>query len=297
MNAFGHTPVMVKEVVHFLKCSPGKFYIDGTVGGGGHARAILEASSPGGRLVGVDRDPDAVSAAREHLKIYGDRALIVRGVFSFIGKIMGEAGVTGVDGMLVDLGVSSHQLDVLSRGFAFAGDGPLDMRMDPEARVNAADVVNGSSEEELADIIFGLGEERFARRIARAIAAKRGPDPILTTKRLADIVAGAFPPGAKRGRIHPATRTFQALRIFVNDELSELERFLKDAPSFLNGGGRLVVISYHSLEDRIVKRAFKRLDADGGFQVVTKKVVTPSDEEIEMNPRARSAKLRALEKE
>jgi 16S rRNA (cytosine1402-N4)-methyltransferase len=295
MNGFGHTPVMVKEVVHFLKCGPGNCYIDGTVGGGGHARAILEASSPDGRLIGIDRDPDAVLAAREALREFGSRVQILSGTFSFIGNIIKQAGVEDVDGIILDLGVSSHQIDLSSRGFAFGSEGPLDMRMDPGSPVSAADVVNGSDEEELARIIFELGQERLARRIAKRIIERRKKAPIVTTKELADVVLRSLPPNVKRGRIHPATRTFQALRIFVNDELGELERFLKVAPGILRRNGRIVVISYHSLEDRLVKQAFKKMGS--GYIIVTKKVIMPSDDEIRKNPRARSAKLRVMERE
>ncbi len=297
MNRFGHTPVMVEEVIRFMRCGREGFYIDVTAGGGGHARAILDASSPSGRLFGIDRDPDAVKAAREALSRFGDRARIERGAFSEIGSIAGRFEVPCANGMLADLGVSSHQIEEVSRGFAFMKDGPLDMRMDPELGVSAADVVRDAGEEELSQMIFELGEERYARKIARGIAAERIRRPIMTTKALADVIARSVPAGARHGRIHPATRTFQALRIRVNDELGELGKFLEDGPPLLCSGGRLVVISYHSLEDRLVKTSFRELEKKGGFKVVTKKIVTPGEEEIETNPRARSAKLRVLEKE
>ncbi len=297
MNSFGHTPVMVQETLHFLRCSPEGFYIDSTVGGGGHSRAILEASNPSGRLFGIDKDADAVIAARENLKEFGERVRIVQGAFSNVRELTRSGNYRCANGILADLGVSSHQLEKAGRGFGFSSDGPLDMRMDQGRGRSAADVVNNEGEEELSRIIFEFGEERYSRRIARAIVTRRRMNPILTTGDLADAVRLAVPPPARRGRIHPATRTFQALRIFVNDELGELAGFLENAPEILCGGGRLVIISYHSLEDRLVKNAFRDLAKKGGYKVVTKKIVTPSEDEVGKNTRSRSAKLRVLERD
>lgn len=291
-----HTPVMLAEVIRFLNCRPGGLYVDGTIGGAGHAAAILDASKPGGMLFGVDRDPDALKAANEFLKGFGDRVRIAKGPFSKLRELIENENFRCADGILLDLGVSSYQLDFESRGFGFGKDGPLDMRMDFECGIGAADILKNIDEEELSRIIFEYGEERYSRRIAHSIVTKRERKPILTTRELADAVVSSIPLRARHGRIHPATRTFQALRIFVNDELGELERFLKFGPEILCPGGRLVIISYHSLEDRVVKNAFRNWEGSGGYKVLTKKVVTPSENEVIKNPRARSAKLRALER-
>jgi len=294
---FSHTPVMLSEVVSFLKCSARKLYVDATVGGGGHAKAILEASQPSGRLFGIDQDPDAVRAALENLKLFGNRVTIRQGSFSKIGNLVRETYSGCIDGMLLDLGVSSYQLDMPLRGFSFGKAGPLDMRMNPDLPMSAADVVRDCNEEELAGIIFEFGEERYAKRIANGIVKRRRISPIVTTQDLVQVVLASVPPAARRGKIHPATRTFQALRIYVNNELGELKNFLEDAPSLLCPEGRLVIIDYHSLEDRLVKRAFRDWERRGGYKVVTKRVVTPSDEETRKNRRSRSAKLRVLERE
>jgi len=296
MTVFKHTPVMVGEVIRFLNLSPQGCYIDGTIGGGGHARAILTASAPSGKLLGIDRDQDAVLAAQEELKIFGNRVKVVQGDFSKLGELMSEAEFDCANGIVLDLGVSSYQLDQALRGFGFGKDGPLDMRMNSRRGSSAAEIIRDIDEKELADIIYEYGEERYARRIARGIVNRRSEGPILTTGDLADAVISSIPAPARKGRIHPATRTFQAIRIFVNDELGELKRFLDFAPEILCPAGKLVIISYHSLEDRLVKNAFRQWKSRGGFCVITKKVVTPGVDEMRNNPRSRSAKLRALER-
>lgn len=280
-----HAPVLVAEVVAFLDPRPGKTFLDATVGTGGHAEALL---SRGAGVVGIDRDPEALALARERLAPFGDRATLLRGNFRDLQSLLAPLGLPPLDGALFDLGVSSLQLDSPGRGFSFSADGPLDMRMDPDGPTTAADLVNGLPERDLARILFEYGEERYARRIARAIARAR---PILTTGELASLVARVYPPG--RHRIHPATRTFQALRIAVNDELSALQKALPAALSLLRPGGVLCVISFHSLEDRIAKRFLRTEALAGRVEVLTKKPVTPGEKELLRNPRARSAKLRA----
>ena len=288
-----HRPVMVAEVLQYLNLSPGRTAVDTTLGGGGHAEAILEAISPGGELIGIDRDPDAIGAAMARLDRPGFRVRLIRGRMGEIAELLRESGVDGVDAILADLGVSSFQLDAGWRGFSFREDAPLDMRMDPTDGESAAELIARLSEEELANVIWEFGEERNSRRIARRIKSQPG---IATTAALAAAVAGAFPPKMRYGRIHPATRTFQALRIAVNDEMGELDRFLADAPSLLSAGGRIAVISYHSLEDRRVKRAFRGLAEGDAFSQPVRKAIAPTDAEIEENPRARSAKLRVIER-
>jgi 16S rRNA (cytosine1402-N4)-methyltransferase len=310
MDAF-HTPVMVQEVVASLLCRGGNITVDGTVGGGGHAEAILENTGPDGILIGIDADTDALGAARERLARFGERTILVKGNFAHMETILEEEKVGKVDGILLDLGVSSHQLDTAGRGFSFAQDAPLDMRMDRSNPKSASDLVNTLPWEELAGIIRNYGEERMAGRIARAIVKERTISPIRTTTDLAGVVVRAFPRDAEHQRIHPATRTFQALRIAVNDELSSLRKALADGMERLKPGGRFSVISFHSLEDRIVKNAFRAGEkgctcppdlpvcACGGkpkLKVVTRKPVTPGDAEISDNPRARSAKLRTAER-
>jgi 16S rRNA (cytosine1402-N4)-methyltransferase len=279
-----HEPVLLKEVVALLRPRGGSLYVDATVGGGGHAEAILRAAAPDGRLIGLDRDEEALAASRERLNEWGARVRLVRANFAELDEALMNEGVTTVDGIVFDLGVSSRQFDEPSRGFSFLREGPLDMRMDRSIGRTAAEVVNTASEKELADIFLRYGEERRARAIARRIVAAR---PIETTVQLADLI------GPRRGRTHPATRVFQALRIYVNDELENLKRGLAAATRVLRPGGRLAVISFHSLEDRIVKRHFRETPS---LRVITRKPVTPTQQEIEQNPRARSAKLRVAEK-
>ena len=291
----GHAPVLTAEVLQYLRAERGGLYIDCTVGLGGHARALLEAGAT--RVIGLDRDLQALSVARTTLAPWAERVELVHADYRDLDHVLDQRGIRLVDGALADLGVSSLQFDTPGRGFSFQRDEPLDMRMDASGGDTAADVVARSSERELADGIFAYGEERFSRRIARAIVAARREQPIETTGRLAAIVRRALP---RRGymRIDPATRTFQALRIWVNRELEGLDRFLEAAVRRLNAGARLVVITFHSLEDRIVKHTLRALAQrqDATANVLTKKPIVPSAEEVRRNPRARSAKLRVAER-
>jgi len=301
---------MPDEVLGLLNPQPGKVYVDGTVGGGGHAGLILEASSPDGRLIGFDRDPEALAAAGRNLGPFGDRVKLVQANFSELRQVLAREGLAGVDGVLLDLGVSSRQLDTPARGFSFRDDGPLDMRMGPDAEMTAADVVNSCKADELRSIFREFGEEKFAGRIANRIVERRTVEPFRTTADLASVVKAAIPAkhGAKQ-KIHPATRVFQALRIYVNDELGHLSKTLAEALEVLNPDARFVVISFHSLEDRLVKRAFRQA-AQGCIcpprvpictcgrvsqaEIVTRKGVRPTAEEVARNPRARSAVVRAM---
>jgi 16S rRNA (cytosine1402-N4)-methyltransferase len=289
-----HLPVLLAGVLEGLAPRPGGRYIDGTLGGGGHAAALLEASRPDGRLLGIDADQDALIASRARLEPFGKRAQIVHGNFRTIGAIAEAHGLVRVDGVLLDLGVSSHQLDSPSRGFSFQGDAPLDMRLDQSEGPTAADLIQELPEGELADLIFRYGEERGSRRVARFIGEARRRGRITSTGELAAVVARAL--GGRHGRIHPATRTFQALRIAVNDELGSLEAALPQAVGLLAPGGRLAVISFHSLEDRIVKLFFRAEAAQGRLQILTKKPIEATEEEARSNPRSRSAKLRVAER-
>jgi 16S rRNA (cytosine1402-N4)-methyltransferase len=302
-----HRPVMEAEVIMALRPWPGGFYVDGTLGAGGHAAAILEACAPDGRLLGLDRDAEALDAAAERLGNYGPRARLVQAAFADMESQILAHGDQAADGILLDLGVSSMQLDRAPRGFAFRLNGPLDMRMGQEG-ASAADLIAGLEEKELRRAIATLGEEPFAPRIARALVQAREKEPILTTDALARLVEAALPAAERRKRrLHPATQTFQALRILVNDELGQLETFLAALPRLLKPGGRVAIISYHSLEDRRVKRAFKSLAhpcacpprlavcACGKKPLLSlpqAKAIKPSEAEVASNPRARSARLR-----
>lgn len=296
-----HDPVMVAEAVKALGCRPGGFWVDATLGAGGHAAAILEATAPDGFLLGIDRDREILELAAQHLAGHERRFELVHGNFSEVGDIVAGAGRGLADGVLIDLGLSSLQLDEAERGFSFRADAPLDMRMDREQGETALDLVTRAREEELARIIYEYGEEPKSRRIARAICRERGRGGAMTTKRLAELVAGAVGGhGPRGGRIHPATRTFQALRIAVNAELDALAAALAALPALLAPGGRACVIAYHSLEDRAVKQAFRSLARRGpsgepaAFALLTKKPERPGDEELRRNPRSRSARLRAI---
>lgn len=302
---FYHAPVLLAEVIELLQPAPGKLMFDGTLGGGGHSEALLQH---GARVVAMDQDVNALRHATERLKPYAAQFCALRGNFRHFPQIVEETGVSGFDGMLVDIGVSSHQLDDAARGFSFMRDGPLDLRMDTDSARTAADLVNTADEAELMRIFFDYGEEPNARRIARAIVKARTALRIQTTLQFADIVAAASP---KRGKRHPATLVFQALRIAVNDELAALHDFLAAAPRWLKPGGRLAVISFHSLEDRIVKQTLQHLSApfidrpewpearknpDCLLKLITRKPVQATAQEIELNPRARSAVLRVAER-
>ena len=298
-----HQAVLYKEIIHALQPRPSGRYLDGTVGAGGHARGILEACAPDGRLLGLDVDPAALAVAREYLAPYGPRLTLTQASYASLLDAMRAIGWTSVDGIVLDLGVSSMQLDRQERGFSFQNEAPLDMRFDPESALSAAELVNETAEDELADILFHYGEEPRARRVAHLIVRER---PIQTTTQLANIVLRAY---HQRTRHHPATRTFQALRIAVNDELGTLERALPHAVEALSTGGRLAVIAFHSLEDRIVKKFMRERSGRGeveplapgpgampSLMEVTRKPIRPSDEEVQRNPRARSARLRVVEK-
>jgi 16S rRNA (cytosine1402-N4)-methyltransferase len=298
-DAPAHLPVLSSEVVQWLDPKPGGRYCDVTVGMGGHARLVLEHSAPDGKLIGMDRDPSALEVARALLQPFGDRVTLVHTRFSQARDVLEQLGMVPVDGFLVDLGVSSPQLDRPERGFSFRYDGPLDMRMDPTTGETAADLIARVDEDELAQVIRDYGEERHATRVARAIVEAQRLGPVDTTGKLAALVARALP-RHERGK-NPATRTFQALRIAVNQELDELERFLAVATDCLRPGGRLCVIAFHSLEDRIVKRRLRSLAGRDGagparLRILTKHVVVPSRDERSRNPRSRSARLRAAER-
>ena len=289
-----HEPVMTREVLAFLRPERGGVYADCTVGLGGHARAMLEAGAS--RVIGLDRDADALAIAAQTLDAYRDRVELVHSDYREIDAVLDARGIARVDGALADMGMSSYQLSAEGRGFSFQREDPLDMRMDVSSGPTAADLLRSAREEEIADAIYRYGEERFSRRIARAIVMARAVSPLATTGQLAELVRKAVP---RRGftRIDPATRTFQALRIWVNQELERLDDFLRAAVSRLTVGARLVVITFHSLEDRIVKHTLRALEQGARVRcrVLTKKPVTPQPDEIAGNARARSAKLRAAE--
>lgn len=301
-----HRPVLYQETIEYLAPKSSGRYIDCTAGAGGHSSGILEASSPNGQLLAIDLDPSAIDLVHERLLLFGNRAIIVHDSYLNTARILQQIGWDLVDGILMDLGVSSMQLDQEERGFSFRHEAPLDMRFDPTSGPTAADLVNKLSEKDLADVIWRYGEERFSRRIARKIVAKR---PFHTTSQLADVIRSAV--GHSSGRIDPATRTFQAIRIAVNDELKTVEQAIPSLIELLKPGGRLAVISFHSLEDRLVKQAFKRESIDcicppeqlictcghkASVRILTHRPISPAKEEIEANLRARSAKLRVVEK-
>lgn len=288
-----HQSVLLQETMAFLAPHPNGTYVDGTLGLGGHTLEILKRSNPSGRVIGFEWDESAIKRATQNLLAYQSRVTILRQNFAEINSGLKKLGVRMVDGILVDIGISSLQLDRGGRGFSFKEDGPLDMRMDNRRELTAATLLKDSSEEELADIFYYYGDEKQARPIARAIVREREQTTITTARQLAAVVAGSVPKRFHPRKIHVATRVFQALRIAVNNELENLATFLKDAVAFLKPGARLCVISFHSLEDRLVKRSFRN---HSDLQVVTKKPVIPSSQEIDCNPRARSARLRVAEK-
>jgi S-adenosyl-methyltransferase MraW len=310
MNAdFYHEPVMVKEVIASLLVNKTGIYVDGTVGGAGHSYAILKETDA--FLVGIDCDDQALQAAEKRLAEFGSRKVLVKANFANLGKVLEGLNIEKVDGVMLDLGVSSHQLDSAQRGFSFNQQALLDMRMDRSLKLSAYDIVNSFAQNELEKIIKFYGEEKMAARIARAISQKRQLSPIKTTAELAAIVASSMPAKLKWQKIHPATRTFQAIRIAVNKELDNIKPAINDAAEVLKSGGRLCVISFHSLEDRIVKNEFRALAGDcvcpkdmpfcvcqkeAKLKVITRRPLTPAAEEIEANPRARSAKLRVAQR-
>lgn len=306
---FHHISVLLNECIDNLNITPDGIYVDGTMGGGGHSLEIAKRLTTG-RLICIDQDPNAHEAAGKRLAEYKDRITFVRDNFGNIANILDSLGIEKIDGMLLDIGVSSHQLDEAERGFSYQQDAPLDMRMNPDRPFSAYDVVNGYDEDELDRVIFTYGEERWARRIAQFIVKEREAKPIETTGELVDIIKKAVPKGARKDGPHPAKRTFQAIRIEVNGELEVLQRAIDDVAARLAVGGRLCIITFHSLEDRIVKEAFRKQEnpciCPPQFpvcvcgkkplgRVITKKPILPSKEELEENPRSRSAKLRVLE--
>lgn len=305
MASTPHQPVLYHEIIHALQPKNAGQYVDGTLGAGGHARGILETCAPDGRLLGLDVDPQALALARETLAPYGERARLLQASYDTLAETLREIGWGSVDGILLDLGLSSMQLDTPQRGFSFQQDAPLDMRFDPASPTTAADLVNTLPGDELADLIYRFGEERASRRIARAIVKAR---PLQTTRQLAAVIEAVLP---RKGRIHPATRTFQALRIAVNEELDRVENVLPQAVAALKSGGRLAIISFQSLEDRIVKAYFRKESRDctcppkqpvctcehkAAIKIISRKPIIPGEAEIAANPRARSAKLRIAEK-
>jgi len=302
-NSF-HIPVLTKEILNYLNLKKGGVYIDCTLGGGGHSKAILENIYPHGLLIGIDQDTEAIETVKEELKSYIDKVKLVKGNFKNLEKILSELKIETVSGIIFDLGVSFHQLKEKERGFSFKEDSHLDMRMDLNQEFNADILINSYSEKDLTEIFEKYGEERFSKRIAHLITTERKKKTITTTKQLADLVIRSLPRTKKRHtwRIHPATRVFQAIRIEVNQELKALEKGLNQAIRVLEDKGRICVISYHSLEDRIVKHLFKESEREGreqknyGLKIVTKKPIRPSSEEVRDNPKARSAKLRVAEK-
>lgn len=302
---------MLAEVLEYLQPSSGRVFVDCTLGGGGHSLELVKRLVPDGKLIGIDQDDEALTAASERLREFSANVVLAKGNFSQIGEIVADSGVSSVDGVLFDLGVSSHQLDAAERGFSFRSDAPLDMRMDSSAGETAADLVNSLSERDLSDIILKFGEERWARRIAKFIVERRKRERIESTGELVEVILAAVPAGARTERIHPATRTFQGLRIAVNRELESLRVGMEEAIRLLSPGGRVCVLSYHSLEDRIVKEALLKCTgrcscppslpvcccgAKQTMRILTRKPVVATEEEIDRNPRARSAKLRAAEK-
>ena len=310
MKEFHHVSVLLQECLDGLDIKPDGIYVDGTLGGAGHSSQIA-ARLTAGRLIGIDRDPVALEAAGERLKPFGNRVTLVHSNFCEIKQVLQDLDIPGVDGILLDLGVSSPQLDDGARGFSYMADAPLDMRMNSQDSLNAEIVVNTWSQEELKRILYTYGEERYAPQIAGAICRRREEKPIKTTMELVDIIRSAMPPAALREKQHPAKRSFQAIRIAVNDELGSVEKVMEDAIPLLNKGGRLAVITFHSLEDRIVKTAMaaasKGCTCPPNFPVcvcgkkpqlrlVSRKPIVATEEELEVNPRSRSAKLRVCEK-
>jgi 16S rRNA (cytosine1402-N4)-methyltransferase len=306
-----HIPVMLETAVELMGCRAGGFYVDGTLGGAGYAAAILKASGPDGTLLGMDWDDEAIQRARDKLGSYEDRAILAKASFAELPRVLRELRLGPADGIVLDLGVSSFQLEDPARGFSFLREGPLDMRMDPSLKQTAADLVNRLPEKELARLIFQLGEERWARRIARSIVTRRKAKLFTSTLELAELIKMVAPSTRDTRRLHPATRTFQALRMAVNRELEQLDDFLSHALGTLKPGGRMCIVSFHSLEDRKVKEEFRswskscRCDRDVVVcqcegrplaRLLTKRPLRPHQEEVERNPRARSARLRAVEK-
>lgn len=287
---------MVDEVISYLQCHSGKIYVDATLGGGGHAEEILKRTGPDGILIGIEWDEEALQEARKRLEPYGERVRIVRENFIYLLEVLKKEKIAEVDGILLDLGLSSIQLEKGERGFSFQKEGPLDMRMDQRAQTTAADLIDHLTFPELERMLREYGEEPWARRIAKAIVREREKQPIRTTQALRRVVLQAIPKRFRPKRIDPATKTFQAIRIKLNDELENLRKILDSGWQVLKKGGRIVILSFHSLEDRIVKEAFRKWEKEGVIKVITPKPIIPTREEQRENPRSRSAKLRCAER-
>jgi len=295
-KSYSHNPVLTREVISFLNPAPGQIIVDATIGGAGHSAEILQRIIPGGMLIGIDRDEETLRLASERLKPFEGSFKLVNKNFKYLKEVLKDIGVEKVNGIIFDLGISSIQMEAWQRGFSIKNDGPLDMRMDRNQALTAKDLVNRLSEMELSDTIRELGEERFHRRIAGRIVEERKKKEISTTAELTDVILRSIPYSRNKYKIHPATRTFQALRIRVNDELGAISQALRESPDVLQRGARVCVISFHSLEDRIVKNRFKEFKANGVFNVLTKKPLTADENELACNPRSRSAKLRVGER-
>jgi 16S rRNA (cytosine1402-N4)-methyltransferase len=291
-----HIPVMLKETVDHLDLSPGKIIVDATIGTGGHSEEIIKRISPHGRLIGIDRDEESLGIAKVRLSDYKDSCEFVYGNFSGIDSILKSLSINKVDGILLDLGISSYQLANAQRGFSFQAEGPLDMRLDRKSYISAYDLVNNLNEDEISSLLWTFGQERWANRIAHQLVAERQRHAIATTTDLSDIIVKAVPYKYRYYRIHPATRTFQAVRIAVNRELEALEIALEKSVGLLDEKARMCVIAFHSLEDRIVKFSFRKFAASGLVEIVTKKPLEPTDDEMAVNPRSRSAKLRVAQR-
>ncbi|MFA6349533.1 MAG: 16S rRNA (cytosine(1402)-N(4))-methyltransferase RsmH [Candidatus Omnitrophota bacterium] len=291
-----HVPVMAQEIIKYLELSPGKIIVDATTGTGGHSELIAERIQPGGRLICMDRDEASLAVARSRLSIYRDAISFVHSNFLDIDSALTKLGVEKIDGVVFDLGLSTFQLEDASRGLSFQKEGPLDMRFDKSGYISAYDLVNNLNEDELSQVLWTFGEERWHNRIARQVVVSRQHQPITTTHQLRDIVVRAIPARFRHYRIHPATRTFQAIRIAVNRELEAVEAGLNKTVGLLKEGGRICVISFHSLEDRIAKLRFKEFAKQGQIKIITPKPLIPSQEEVMVNPASRSAKLRVAQR-
>jgi len=293
-----HVPVMLQEVLEYLKLAPGQTIVDATLGTGGHSLEILKRITPGGRLVGIDRDENSLNICRQRLASYKDNVEFVHANFADLDQVLGKLGIEKVDGIVFDLGISTYQLRDPQRGFSFQEEGPLDMRLDKNSYICAYDLVNNLNENEISQMLWNFGEERWHNRIAHLLVQERRNEPIATTKQLANLVMRAIPHRYRRSfyRIHPATRTFQAVRIAVNRELEILESTIKKAVDILRKPARICVISFHSLEDRVIKHTFRALKADGLIDIITAKPLTPGAAEIETNPSSRSSKFRVAER-
>lgn len=289
-----HVPVMVHEIIDYLKLAPGQVIVDATMGNGGHSLEILKRITPGGRLIGLDRDEDSLAICRQRLSEFKDNCEFMHANFSDLDQVLEKLGVSNIDGIVFDLGISTYQLKDVQRGFSFQEEGPLDMRLDKSSYISAYDLVNNLNENEISNILWNFGQERWHNRIARLLVEERRNQPIATTTQLATLVMRAIPHRYRKSyyRIHPATRTFQAIRIAVNRELEILENTIKKAVAILNKQARICVISFHSLEDRIIKHTFRALKTDGVLDIITAKPLTPTLGEIDRNPSSRSSKLR-----